>query len=144
MDQISCRNCGTLLTPQQAGQPCPKCSSMERLNVNDQFVIDEKAKVAKELAAKHYQFEPAIIEIRTLTSGMPCESRPNEPIKLLEVNADTIASGILPLRFDAIPTSGIPYPSVIVEVTPWEYEKIKTNEMKLPNGWSLGPVLPKP
>jgi len=117
---------------------------MERLNVNDQFVIDEKAKVAKELAAKHYQFEPAIIEIRTLTSGMPCESRPNEPIKLLEVNADTIASGILPLRFDAIPTSGIPYPSVIVEVTPWEYEKIKTNEMKLPNGWSLGPVLPKP
>ena len=94
------------------------------------------------LAQKHYGYEPAITEIRSLTSG--AVQGLAEPIKLLEVNENTVASGIMPLRFDAVPGSGIPFPSVIVEVTPEEYERIKRNELRLPEGWSLGPVLPKP
>lgn len=38
----------------------------------------------------------------------------------------------------------IPFPSVIVEVTPEEYQKVKRKLLKLPDGWSLGPALPKP
>ena len=40
-----------------------------------------------------------------------------EPIKLLEVNENTVAAGVMPLYFGPAPASGIPYPSVIVEVT---------------------------
>jgi hypothetical protein len=104
--------------------------------------MNDREEAAKLLAKRHYLFEPAIIEIRTICSETPYG--PNEPIKLLEVNANTIASGIMPLRFDAVPASGIPFSSVIVEVTPEEYAQIKKNELKLPDGWSLGPVLPKP
>jgi hypothetical protein len=49
----------------------------------------------------------------------------------------------MPLKFDAAPASGIDYPSVIVEVTPDEYESIKKNELSLPIGWFLGPVIPR-
>lgn len=104
--------------------------------------VHEHENAAKRLAQRHYQFEPAITEIRTLTSGRPFE--PNEPIRLLEVNSNTIASGIMPLRFDPAPASGIPFPSVIVEVTPDEYEQIKKDPSMLPNGWTLGPLVPKP
>lgn len=106
------------------------------------MTMDEYDVAAKLLAQRHYQFEPAITEIRTLTSGLPFG--PNEPIRLIEVNANTIASGIMPLRFDAAPASGIPFPSVIVEVTPDEYEQIKKDQSMLPNGWTLGPLLPRP
>src|SRR5215471_4160840 len=97
--------------------------------------MTDRERVAKLLAHRHYLFEPAITEIYTISSATPYESSPKEPIKLLEVNANTIASGIMPLKFDAAPASGIDYPSVIVEVTPAEYERIKKNELPLPNGW---------
>lgn len=106
--------------------------------------MNDREEAAQLLAKRHYLLEPGITEICTLTSGTPSVSTPNEPIKLLEVNPNTIASGIMPLRFDAVPTSGIPFPSVIIEVTPEEYELIKKNELKLPDGWLLGPVLPRP
>jgi hypothetical protein len=104
--------------------------------------MNEREEAAKQLAQRHYRIEPGITEIRTLTSG--AIQGANEPIKLLEVNENTIASGIMPLRFDAAPASGIPFPSVIIEVTPDEYEQIKRNELRLPHGWSLGHVVPRP
>jgi hypothetical protein len=97
---------------------------------------------AKRLAHKHYAIDPAITEIRMLTPG---DAHPaGGAIQLLEVNADTIEAGILPLRFDPVPASGIPFPSVIVEVTPEEYRKIQSGSMSLPYGWNLGPVIPRP
>jgi hypothetical protein len=106
--------------------------------------MTDREKAARRLAEIHYLLEPAITEIRSISSPVRFESKSTEPIKLLEVNEDTVPSGIMPLRFDAVPSSGIRYPSVIVEVTPDEYEYIKKDELKLPNGWSLGPVLPRP
>ena len=48
---ITCMNCHRELTPQQAGEPCPTCGSMDRnLAVADQAVAREKATVARELA----------------------------------------------------------------------------------------------
>jgi hypothetical protein len=105
--------------------------------------MNDREEAAMRLAQRHYHLDPAITEIRTITSGAISSGVP-EPIKLLEVNANTIASGIMPLRFDAVPASGIPFSSVIIEVTPDEYEQIKRNELKLPDGWSLGAVLPRP
>jgi hypothetical protein len=36
-----------------------------------------------------------------------------------------------------------PYPSVIVEVTPDEFEMIQRKELPLPEGWMVGKFLPK-
>jgi hypothetical protein len=102
---------------------------------------DEEAQL---LAEAHYRMEAGIKTIFRITRVAEAEVRPNEPIKLLEVNEFTSPSGITPLQFGPAPASGIHFPSVIVEVTPDEYEKIKNCEMPLPNGWSLGAPLPRP
>jgi hypothetical protein len=110
----------------------------------DQAVADEKSDVARELAKKHYQAEAGLLRIFRLTGSAEVEVRPVEPIKLLEVNANTVPSGVLPVHFGPAPASGIPYPSVIVEVSPEEFDKIQAEELKLPKGWQLGEEMPKP
>ena len=107
-------------------------------------MADDKAAVAKDLAKKHYQAEVGLQTIIRLTGSAEVEVRPAEPIKLLEVNANTVPSGVLPVSFGPSPASGIPYPSVIVEVSPEEFTKIQTQELKLPKGWLLGEELPRP
>jgi hypothetical protein len=49
--------------------------------------------------------------------------------------------GIMPLGFSPAPTYGIHYPSVIVEVTPDEYERIQAKELELPQGWTVSDPL---
>jgi len=100
--------------------------------------VSHKDEVAKKLADAHFELEPGITRIFKLRGRPDAEASPDTPIKLLEINADTPPSGIMPLYFGPVPGSGIPYPSVIVEVTPDEYEKIKVRELELPDGWTIG------
>jgi hypothetical protein len=103
----------------------------------------EKEAMRQRLARAHYASEPGISQIFTVLGKPTAESLPSEPIKLLEVNEDTIASGIMPLGFDPAPASGFPFASIIIEVTPEEMEKIHRQELALPHGWTLGPLLPR-
>jgi len=105
--------------------------------------MPDKNDVARRLAESHYRTDTTIVNIVRLTTGDETEERPDEPVKLLEVNEATV-EGIFPLGFDAHPERGIDYPSVIVEVTPDEFEKIKDGEIELPNGWQLGGSIPRP
>lgn len=145
MSSIRCAKCSRWLSPEESGHPCPRCGSIDR-NVFDQegAVANEKTAVAKELAKKHYQAEAGLQKVIRLTGSAEVEVRPYEPIKLLEVNANTVPSGVLPVRFGPAPASGIPYPSVIVEVSPDEFSKIQSHDLQLPKGWFLGEELPKP
>src|SRR5262245_7186482 len=119
MASLNCARCGCSLTPEQAGKACPNCGSLDRnLTAEEISVVAEKAEVARELAKKHYAVESGITQIFTVWSEPQCEASRGEPVKLLELNRDTIPSGVMPLGFDAAPTSGIPFPSVIIEVTP--------------------------
>ena len=43
----------------------------------------------------------------------------------------------MPLHFRPVPGSGIPYPSVIVEITPDEFDRIRLQDLKLPDGWTV-------
>jgi len=106
-------------------------------------VVMEKAKAVKELAKKHYQIEPGMKRIFRITATAAVEVADTEPIKLLEVNENTVSLGVMPLGFDAIPARGIPFPSVIIEVTPAELEQIQAKELKLPDGWSLADEIPR-
>lgn len=106
--------------------------------------MPNKDEEIRQLAEAHYRVEAGITSIFRITASADVELRPNEPIKLLEVNEFTAATGVMPLQFGPAPASGIHFPSIIVEVTPEEFEKIQTLELPLPNGWSVGDLLPKP
>src|SRR4051794_26208990 len=102
--------------------------------------LDESRKPAE----AHYREEPGITQIYRITGGAEAEVRPNEPINLLEVNENTIPSGIMPLGFGPTSAHGFRYPSIIVEVTPEEFERIQSQELVLPGGWEVGDLVEKP
>lgn len=112
--------------------------------------IDEEA-IA--LAKKHYAVKEGVSDIfilrekaeaQVVRKTQPAEivAAAGETIKLLEVNENTIPAGIAPIQFG--PGSGIQFPSVIVEVTPAEFELIKAKQLPLPDDWELGERIPKP
>jgi hypothetical protein len=108
----------------------------------DQGVASEKVATALDLARKHYDLEDGLSQIFVTVNAD--EAGRSEPIKLLEVNENTVESGIMPLHFGPAPAAGIRYSSIIIEVTPNEFEKIQSHELKLPEGWEIGGQLPKP
>lgn len=102
---------------------------------------DEDALV---LARKHYQVETGLTQIFRVTGPAEVEGRPNEPIKLLEVNENTVPSGLMPIQFGPSPASGVYHSSIIIEVTPDEFRRIQDQEWTLPHGWKVGDPIPRP
>lgn len=145
-----CAKCGKSLTSEQSGSPCPECGSLDRVQCAtdgavalDQAVIKAKVAAAEELAKRHYEIEEGLMRIFRLTGKTEVEANRTEPIKLLEVNENTVPAGVMPLYFGPVPDIGIAFPSIIIEVTPDEFTKIKSHELKLPKGWEIGEELPK-
>jgi hypothetical protein len=103
----------------------------------------EKHEVARRLANAHYAIEPGILRIFKLRETPEFEALASTPIKLLEINTNTTSSGVMPLYFGPAPASGIPFASVIVEVTPDEFDRIESAQLKLPDGWVIDSELPK-
>lgn len=103
-----------------------------------------KDDVASRLALEHYRIEPGIVRILRLVRADGEEDAAMEPVKLLEVNEHTIATGIQPLQFGPVTARGITCPSVIIEVTPSEYDQIGKGDLRLPNHWKIGAEIPKP
>jgi len=106
--------------------------------------MDGKDDVAKRLAQEHFKIEPGLQRVLRLSRTDGGDDLAAEPIMLLEVNADTIATGIQPLHFGPAPAHGITCSSVIIEVTPDEFRQIQDRTLRLPSGWELGEELPKP
>ena len=106
--------------------------------------IEDKDRQATELARKHYVIEVGVTDVIRFTQNVDVEVRRGEPIKLLEVNENTVPSGIMPIQFAPSPASGITYPTTIIEVTPQEYERIKKHELALPAGWIHSTPIPRP
>lgn len=86
--------------------------------------------VAGRLASGHVEIEPAIEQIYWIKGG-----EGDREIRLLEVNPNTVPTGVVPVHFGSHPPSGITYPSVVVEVTPTEFGEIRTGVKPLPPGW---------
>jgi hypothetical protein len=101
--------------------------------------ITDRQAATRKLAQAHFLVEEGLINVFRLVSQTETDA---EPIKLLEVNRDTVPTGVMPLAFDAAPERGVPYPSVIVEVTPDEYEQIRSATLRLPNGWRIAEEIP--
>jgi hypothetical protein len=95
-----------------------------------------KGEAAHALVAWHFDHEPDLSHvIRFLGDD---EMNESEPIKLLEVNGATIATGRVDVYTFAASDSD-PFPVAIAEVTPAEYERIRVHDptIPLPRDWSL-------
>jgi hypothetical protein len=141
----ACKKCGRWLNAPEMKDPCPDCGSLDRIVFGlDSAAGTDMQAVARQLANKHYEIETGLSRIYWVTAQSESGSGQTEPIKLLEVNQNTVESGVLPLHFGPAPASGIPYPSIIIEVTPGELEKIRSHELRLPAGWEVWTEIPKP
>lgn len=102
--------------------------------------IDDEA---RELARKHYEIEEGVTQIIRINDCAydAAGGRPDNRIILLEVNENTIPSGIMPIPFGPSQVAGTHYPSIIVEVTPDEFARLQSHELKLPPGWELGELI---
>ena len=94
----------------------------------------DKMKAAEKLAQIHYESE-STSAVYCYSASIAVENEADEPIKLLEVDEDTLPSGIVPLRFGPLPERGITYSSTIIEVTSEEYRQIEAGKLELPQGW---------
>lgn len=93
-----------------------------------------KDEAVQELIDWHFQIAPEIVKVYRFLSDN--ENAPDEPIKLLEVNKETLATGrVTPFGFAK--TEEIPYTTVIAMVTPEEMNQIEENSLPLPRGWNL-------
>jgi hypothetical protein len=97
-------------------------------------MVRSKDDVARELVAAHFEVEPALSRVYRIRSER--EDDPREPIKLLEVNANTVSTGsVEPFAFAATETT--PTATVIAEITPEELRQLEEGKLALPRGWSL-------
>ncbi len=139
-----CAKCSAGLSSEDTS--CPECGNTETIA----FAVDQtngtkREQAEMELAKRHYEIEPGLTQISRITDKAEgVRQRDAQKIRLLEVNVNTVESGMMPLHFGPAPASGIPFSSIIVEVTPSELEKIRTHELRLPNGWEIGDELPRP
>src|SRR5437588_12414581 len=99
--------------------------------------MPDKDEIARVIAEAHRRVEPAINRIVRVVADENSEADSSEPIKLLEVNPDTSASGILPIGFGADPPN-VPFRSVVVEVTHVEFDDIEGGRLVLRDCSHLG------
>ena len=86
--------------------------------------------VVENLAREHFELEENLEKVIWVKTGK------TPAIRLLEVNPDTFATGMVQSFY--FPSSDeVPFPVYIAEVTPEEWQRVLRNEIKLPDGWSL-------
>ncbi len=98
-----------------------------------------KDQTAQLLADVHFRLDQGTRRVFRVTDVN--ESNDSEPLKLLEVNDMTPEVGIMPIAMPASPQREVYFSSVIIEVTPGEFERLRRGEMTLPHGWKLSEEL---
>ena len=59
-------------------------------------------------------------------------------VRLVEVSGSVASHGeVLPFRFAPRPKDGIPFPSVLIVLSPAEWEMVQSGQLNLPEGWAL-------
>jgi|JI10StandDraft_1071094.scaffolds.fasta_scaffold1922350_2 hypothetical protein len=93
----------------------------------------DKDAAAEKLIAAHFQLEPGLVQIYRVHAHN--EADPDEPIKLVEVNTDTIATGSFE-AYGFAPSRETPFPTLIAEVTPDELLELQ-RQGRWPSAWDL-------
>lgn len=95
--------------------------------------MPSKDEIARRLILWHFEVEPGLVEVHRILSDN--EDDPAEPIKLLEINTATVATGTFE-AYRFAPTRDVPYPTLIAEVTPDELEQLRAEGL-IPETWNL-------
>ena len=99
------------------------------------LVHSNKDDLARWYAGRHLETDPGIRKIYYLPTGAP-----EREIRFLEVNelmAVRESDPVEPIDFGIDIGSGELHKLVVLDVTPGQWERIRTNELQLPEGWSL-------
>lgn len=96
--------------------------------------------IAVEMVRRQQQADEGVVRSILYTrEGGPL---PEDPIRILEVSEDTIACGIIPIYLG--PQKAFPA-SIIIQVTPDEFQAIQQGTLALPEGWDqVGETFPRP
>lgn len=95
--------------------------------------MPDKDSVAEDLIRWHFQVEPGLVRVYRVISKN--EDDPREPIKLIEVNDQTVSTGSFE-AYGFAPTLDVPFPTLIAEVTPGELEELRRSG-RIPEGWDV-------
>lgn len=88
--------------------------------------------VAKELAQAHRKYDPATTLIKFFPSAQ------NGRIQLLEVSTSAPTTDeVLPFGYGSDPANGVDYPSVVILLSPEEWQHVQDGKLALPVGWNL-------
>ena len=90
-----------------------------------------KDEVAEELIAYHFRIEPGMVEIYRLDDPEDAEA----PIRLLEVNQETIGTDAEIISFGFAPSERVPFSTVVAEITPNELDQLRATGF--PKGWDV-------
>jgi hypothetical protein len=93
-----------------------------------------KDQATRALVEHHFAVQPELNVVYRIVNDN--EASPDEPIKLLEVNGATLATGSVEV-FGFGPSRDLPFSVQIAEVTPGEFEQFRGNPQSLPRGWDL-------
>lgn len=94
----------------------------------------DKDQATRDLVEHHFAIQPELNVVYRIVNDN--EASPDEPIKLLEVNAATLATGSVEV-FGFGPSRDLPFSVQIAEVTPSELERFRGSPQSLPRGWDL-------
>jgi hypothetical protein len=86
-------------------------------------------------ANRHLQTDPGILAVYYLPAGTPARE-----IRFLEVNelmAVRDNDPLEPIDFGVDVGGADAHALMVLDVTPAQWEKIRRNELRLPDGWSL-------
>ncbi len=88
-----------------------------------------KLEIAQDIATSHFRVEPDLKKVFLLDPVVEDDLR--EPIKLLEVVEGTLETDFEPVAFAANPGRGVPYPSLILEISPRQFQAIENKEVRV-------------
>lgn len=89
--------------------------------------------IAEWLSKTHLSVDGSIREVWYLPTGAP-----EDEIRLIEVNDRYVGEGAEIVPFDmGIEVNGAPFKLRVVDITPNQLEKIKTDSSMLPKGWNI-------
>lgn len=88
--------------------------------------------VARDLAAAHRKEDSATSTIKFFPGARQDE------VCLLEISSTAPTTGeIMPFRFGADVANGVEYPSIVILVSPDEWQDVQAGKLRLPQGWDL-------
>jgi hypothetical protein len=109
-------------------RPSPGCS---RVLCSTQNMPDPLKDTARELVEAHREVEPNLRKVYFYADPDGRE------VRLVEVVAESPTTDeVMPFRFAADRERGVPFPVVIVELSPEEFERVERGAMTLPPGWT--------